>query len=179
MACFERNKRVMLHWICSVKPANDVHTQDLLGKLGLCDLETTIRCRHLCWYGHILHSTTWIERIIHLEIERNRCRGRPRKTWNENVRENMRRVGLSVSNVCHYTLKRRASKVGVVVIIHASHLYDPGSNPGLRMLAEICRSQSDFEGFSPGTPVFLSHPKIDSQLIPSAVVLCSEVVDGL
>ena len=65
-----------------------------------------------------------------------------------------------------------------MVIIRASHLYDPGWNPGFRTWAEICRSQSDFEGFSPGTPVFLHQPKIDSQLIPSAMVLCSEVVDG-
>ena len=70
------------------------------------------------------------------------------------------------------------SQVGVEVIIRASHLYDAGSNPGLRMWAEVCRSQSDFEGFSPGTSFFLPQPKIDSQLIPSAVVLCSEVVDG-
>ena len=39
------------------------------------------------------------------------------------------------------------SQVGVVVIIRTSHLYDLGLNPGLRMWAEICRSQSDFEGF--------------------------------
>ena len=63
------------------------------------------------------------------------------------------------------------SQVGVVVIIRASHLYNSGSNPGLRMWAEICRSQSDFKGFSLGTPVFLPQPKIDSQLISSAVVL--------
>ena len=73
---------------------------------------------------------------------------------------------------------RTVKKVGIVVIIRAFHLYDPGSNPGLCMSAEICRSQSDFEGFSPRTPVFLPQPKIDSQLIPSAVVLCSEVADG-
>ena len=47
------------------------------------------------------------------------------------------------------------------------------------MWAELCRSQSNFEGFSPGTPAFFPQPKIDSQLIPSAVVLCSEVVDNL
>ena len=37
----------MLRWICSVKQADVVHTLDLLAKLGLCDLETTIRCRRL------------------------------------------------------------------------------------------------------------------------------------
>ena len=36
-----------------------------------------------------------------------------------------------------------------MVISRVLHLYDPGSNP------RLCRSQSDSEGFSPGTPVFL------------------------
>ena len=49
----------------------------------------------------------------------------------------------------------KGSQVGAVVIIRASHLYDPGSNPVLRTWAEICQSQSGSEGFSPGTPVFL------------------------
>ena len=33
------------------------------------------------------------------------------------------------------------SQVGIVVISHASHLYDPGLSPGLCMWAEICLSQ--------------------------------------
>ena len=50
------------------------------------------------------------------------------------------------------------SQGGLVVINRASHLCDPGST-----LAQIVcglsfsRSQSDSEGFSPGTPVFLPH----------------------
>ena len=71
------------------------------------------------------------------------------------------------------------SQVGIVVISHAFHLYDPGSNPGFRMWAEICRSQSDLEGFSRVLRFSsLSQKSTDSQLIPSAVVLCSEVVEG-
>ena len=47
------------------------------------------------------------------------------------------------------------SQVGVVVISCASHLYDPELSPWLCTWAEICQSQSDSEGFSRGTPVFL------------------------
>ena len=46
---------------------------------------------------------------------------------------------------------RQGSQVGVVVISRAFRLYDPGSIPGLCTWVEICRSQSDPEGFSPGT----------------------------
>ena len=47
------------------------------------------------------------------------------------------------------------SEVGIVGITRASHLYNPGSTPRVRMWVEICPSVSDFEGFSPGTLVFL------------------------
>ena len=49
----------------------------------------------------------------------------------------------------------KGSQVGVVVITRASHFYDPGSTPAVRMWAEIYSSLSDSEGFSPCTPVFL------------------------
>ena len=55
----------------------------------------------------------------------------------------------------YYFMKYMGSQVGVVVITRTSHLYKPGSNPGVRMWAEICPSLSDSEDFSPGTPVFL------------------------
>ena len=67
---------------------------------------------------------------------------------------------LTVVYVCssHTVLVHKAlqgSQVGVVVITRASHLYNPGSTPGVRMWAEICPSLSESEGFSMGTPVFL------------------------
>ena len=49
------------------------------------------------------------------------------------------------------------SQVGVAVIIRISHLCGPGIESWTHMWAEICRSLSDFKGFSPGTPVFLPH----------------------
>ena len=51
--------------------------------------------------------------------------------------------------------KSLGSQVGEVFINRASHLYDPGSSPGLRTWADICQSQSHPEGFSSGTAVFL------------------------
>ena len=47
-------------------------------------------------------------------------------------------------------------RFSLMVISRAFHLYDPGWNPRLRTQAEISRSQSDSEDFSPGTPVFLT-----------------------
>ena len=54
----------------------------------------------------------------------------------------------------------QGSQVGVVVVIHASNLHNPGLNPGLRTSAEICQSQFDSEGFSPGILQFFSCCKL-------------------
>ena len=57
----------------------------------------------------------------------------------------------------HYvSFTSNKSQHGLVVIKHASHLCDPGST----LARVVCglsfsRPQSDSEGFSPGTPVFL------------------------
>ena len=55
---------------------------------------------------------------------------------------------------CHFEL---GSQVGIAVIIRISHLCGPGIESWTLMWAEICRSLSDSEGFSPGTLVFLPH----------------------
>ena len=50
----------------------------------------------------------------------------------------------------------KGSQYGLAVINHAFHLCDPGFK--LRLRGGIwARTQSDSEGFSPGTPVFLPH----------------------
>ena len=54
--------------------------------------------------------------------------------------------------------KVQGSQVCVVVTFSVFHLYDPGSISRLRTWDETCRSQSDSESFSPGTPVFLPRP---------------------
>ena len=43
-------------------------------------------------------------------------------------------------------------QVGIVVISRAFQIYDPGLIPRLRTRAEICRSQSDCEGYSSFPP---------------------------
>ena len=65
-----------------------------------------------------------------------------------------------------------------MVINHTSHLCDPGSTLARVVFGvSFSRSQSDSEGFSPGTPVFLP-PQNRLGLFHQAVVLCSEVIHG-
>ena len=56
---------------------------------------------------------------------------------------------------------------------------NPSSNlVHVRAWAEICRSQSDSEDFSPGTRVLPPQQKSTPSLFLLAVVLCSEIIYG-
>ena len=76
-------------------------------------------------------------------------------------------------------LESWGSQGGLVVINRASHLCDHGSILARVACGLSCsRSQSDSEGFSLGTPVFLPPQNRLAAKIHLAVVLCSEIIHG-
>ena len=68
------------------------------------------------------------------------------------------------------------SQGGLAVINRASHLCDPGStlSPEVICGLSFSRSQSDSEGFSPGTPVFLPH---QNRLSVNYIRLRADILD--
>ena len=73
--------------------------------------------------------------------------------WNE--AESFRCSGEGLTLATSASIPFWGSQCGRVVTLAPLTSVDPGSNPGLRTWTEICRSQSDSEGFSRGTPVYL------------------------
>jgi len=65
----------------------------MLGVVGVADV---VRRRRLRWLGHVkrMDPEDWVSRCRELLIEVRRVRGRPRQTWIQNVRDDMRRLGL-------------------------------------------------------------------------------------
>jgi hypothetical protein len=49
----------------------------------------TIRLHRLCWFGHILRmeENRIPKRVLHMNLETTRPRGRPRNRWQDGVRE--------------------------------------------------------------------------------------------
>jgi len=67
------------------------------GKVGVASIEDKMRDARLHWFGHIRRRptdapVTRCERIECLEYRRNR--GRPKKSWSEVIRHDLRTLGL-------------------------------------------------------------------------------------
>ena len=48
---------------------------------------TIIKRRKLKWYGHVTRSNGLCKQILQGSVPGKRCRGRPRKTWADNIKE--------------------------------------------------------------------------------------------
>jgi hypothetical protein len=90
-----RNDRAMIRWICAVKPKDEIPSDALHRKLGIDEVTSVVRIRRLRWYGHVQRASTCINSISQLTVPGNRDRGRPRKTWSECVRNDVKECNLS------------------------------------------------------------------------------------
>jgi hypothetical protein len=55
----------------------------------------TIRLNRLCWFGHVqrMEENRIPKKILYMNLEATRLRGRPRNRWRDVVREDGRLVG--------------------------------------------------------------------------------------
>ena len=90
-----RNDRAMIRWICGVKPSDDPLMDELHAKLGICDLAILVRERQLRWFGHVMRSNGEINRVWSRPVPGRKGPGRPKKTWEECVKQDLKVCGLS------------------------------------------------------------------------------------
>jgi len=55
----------------------------------------TMRLQRLCWFGHVqrMEENKIPKRVLYMNLEITRLRGRPRNRWQDEVREDGRLVG--------------------------------------------------------------------------------------
>ena len=90
-----RNDRAMIRWICGVKPSDDPSMDELHAKLGICDLAILVREHRLRWFGHVMRSNGEINRVRSRPVPGRKGPGRPKKTWEECVKQDLKVCGLS------------------------------------------------------------------------------------
>ena len=90
-----RNDRAMIHWICGVKPLDDPSMDELHAKLGICDLAILVRECRLRWFGHVMSSNGEINRVRSRPVPGRKGPGRPKKTWEECMKQDLKVCGLS------------------------------------------------------------------------------------
>ena len=103
-----RNDRAVIRWICGVKPSDDPSMDKLHAKLGICDLAILVRERRLMWFGHVMHSNGEINRVRSRPVPGRKGPGRPKKTWEECVKQDLKVCGLSEAGT-QDRLSRRSS----------------------------------------------------------------------
>ena len=104
-----RNYRSMVCWICVVRDNDEVSAHTLCAMLGVQEVTAALRTRRLRWYGHVARSSSCINSITSMTIPSVRRRGRPKKTWSECVKADMKMCILGSIDL----LNREARRLGV------------------------------------------------------------------
>ena len=89
-----RNDRAMIRWICNVKAKDEVSSDSLLTKLGIQDLDVVLCTSRMRRLGHVERSTGWISEVHKLNV----VAGRPRKSWDEVIKNDREKLGMDSAN---------------------------------------------------------------------------------
>ena len=117
-----QNDRSMVCWICEVRDDDEVSADTLCAILVVQEVTAAFRTRRLGWYGHVARSSSFIISITSMTIPSTRRRGRPKKTWSECAKTEMKTCSLGSID----PLNREAWGLDVR---HSSHLL-PTPVPG-------------------------------------------------
>ena len=82
--------------MCDVKSSDRISNKDVSRRLGIKSVKDVIRMKRLGWFGHVERrdETECIKKVVDMKIEGKRPAGRPKKTWEQTVKEDMRIAGL-------------------------------------------------------------------------------------
>jgi len=88
----ERNDMRMIRWMCGVSLSDRHSSQALRARLGLASIRESLQSRRLRWFGHVerMGESNWVSKSRTYQVEGRNCKGRPRKTWGEVVRNDLK-----------------------------------------------------------------------------------------
>ena len=88
-----RNERAMIRLISGIKDTDETSSASLLQRLDIEDITSVLRCRRLRWY--VKRATSYIKCISNFQIPSTGKKGRPRKTWSECMKADVKKCGLA------------------------------------------------------------------------------------
>ena len=104
------NDCAMICWICNVKANDEVSSDSLLSKLGLQAIDVVLRSSRMRWYGHAERSKGWIAQVCKLNIVAQRRSGKPRKSWDEVLLDDRKKLGMDTADPQNRSRVERSSK---------------------------------------------------------------------
>ena len=86
----------MLRWACGVTRMDRVRNERIRGTIKVTEISKKIQERRLQWYGHVMRrEDDYVgKRVMGMEIEGRRGRGRPKRRWMDSVRADLTEKGL-------------------------------------------------------------------------------------
>ena len=72
----------------------NISSDSLLTKLGIQDLDVVLRTSRRRWFGHVERRTGWISEVCKLNIVAQKRSGRPRKLWDEVLKNDRKKLDM-------------------------------------------------------------------------------------
>ena len=113
VAILMRTERAMIRAMCGVKLKEKRNTKELMNMLGIAEtIDMVAKRNSMRWYGHVLRrdEEDVLKKALNFKVDGKRRRGRPRKTWKDQVEAEMKRAGLKRVDALDRVRWRKALK---------------------------------------------------------------------
>ena len=93
-----------------VKLSDRMSSVSIRERLGISCISEVMRTGRLRWFGHVerMSVDNWVKRSVEMTVEGRPVVGRPRKTWREVLRGDLRSRGLDKEAVRDHAASRMA-----------------------------------------------------------------------
>ena len=97
MRRLERSEASMLQWMSNVSVHERRSTSELREMMGIRGIKGSVKQRRLRWYVHVMRmgDDRWVKKCQAIQVEGVRGRGRPRKTWAEVIKADLKALKLT------------------------------------------------------------------------------------
>ena len=81
----------MVRWMCGASLKDRKSSEELRSRLGIPDIKTALRQNRLRWFGHVerMGDNNPVSGCRFMEVDGQRGKGRPRKTWSELIKHDL------------------------------------------------------------------------------------------
>ena len=104
----------MLRWARGKTKKDHIKNEDIWREANVEPMTTFLRKKRLRWYGHVLRKegedTT--KKMLNMQVQGKRIRGRPKKRWLDNIREDMKEYNMTEDMAQDRSVWRMKTKPG-------------------------------------------------------------------
>ena len=107
---FEIAEMRMLRWLCGCTMLDRIQNRLYREKLGVVAMGEKLREGRLRWFEHVRrrNSTELVKRVEGFQVKGKRDRGRPRRTWEEQIKLDLQALHLSEDMIADRQSWRRS-----------------------------------------------------------------------